>query len=320
MLAGEIEAAVAAAEQVFRAEIAAARTGRLMADVEAVLARLPKPTPTPGRPSAAAQRTGPTTHVAEALERVLRRMDAGTPPSMVTTLQKRAVDALAVQSEADALRLLDDLRYSVERVNEQTGRRKSRLRELAGRMAGYDGPAIELARAHLAAAHEQAEPDLVALAATVDAAIEETLAPAIREYTRQALRESLEEAGCTVEEGFEVALGRDGLAHVRGPGWDDLAVRVRSRPEQNAYYFNLVAPTDAAVPDVAELEHEWCGAVDKLLPALGARGLQVETTHRSEEGDPDVQRIDPARFPFERRRRDERRRGEQQQRRRELPR
>jgi hypothetical protein len=72
--------------------------------------------------------------------------------------------------------------------------------------------------------------------------------------------------------------------------------------------------------DVVAVEHQWCSAVDELLPKLSERGVEVQVTHRSREGDPEVQQIDPARFPFERKRRDDRRRAVEQQRRRELPR
>ncbi len=314
-LGAQIDALVAAAEQRFRAEAAAARAGRIMADVAAAIARLPKPPPTPGRPAVA--RTEPTTLIAESLERVLRRMDTGVPPDVATVLQGRAADALRVDSEATALRLLDDLRYSVDQANERVRRRAGALAELAKRMSGYAGPAIEAAQALIVAAHDDPDPDLPAIGRQVDAAIEETLAPLVRDYTRRALRESLEEIGCTVEEEFEVALGRDGMAHVRGPGWDDLAVRIRSR-DGEAYHFNLVAPRDGEVPDLQAVESQWCGAVDRLLPALGERGLEVHTTHRSEEGDPEVQYVDPARFPFEQRR--QQRRRQDTARRRELPR
>ncbi len=315
-IGAEIDAAVRAAEERYRADVAAARAGRIMADVAAAIARLPQPPPTPGRPAAAA-RTEPSTRLADALVRVLRRMDAGVPPDVAGVLQGRAADALRVASETTALRLLDDLRYSVDQANERVRRRAGALRELSSRMAGYAGPAIDDARARLTAAHDDPDPDLPALSQAVDAAIEATLAPAVRDYTRRALRGSLVEIGCTVEEDFEVAIGRDGMAHVRGPGWDDLAVRVRSR-DGEAYHFNLVAPRDGATPDLTALEHEWCGAVDKLLPALGERGLEVHTTHRSSEGDPEVQYVDPARFPFERRR--QQRRRHDGERRRELPR
>jgi hypothetical protein len=312
-----IDALVQAADQRFRAEVAAARSGRIMAEVVAALDRLPRPAPAPGRP----ERTSaarPTAPVAESLERVLGRIGSGVPPTVSAMLQSRAADALRAHSEATALRLLNDLRYAVDQANERAHRRRDTLRELTGRMSGYAGPAIEDARARLVAAYDEPEPDLPGLGRAVDAAIEATLAPAVREYTRRALRESLEEIGCTVEEDFEVALGRDGMAHVRGPGWDDLAVRVRTRGGENAYHFNLVAPADGAEPDVTALEHQWCSAVDQLMPALTERGVEVRTTHRSEEGDAEVQYVDPARFPFERRRQAQRRQADQQ--RRERPR
>ncbi|MFI5907639.1 hypothetical protein [Dactylosporangium sp. NPDC051541] len=317
-IGAHIDAQVAAAERRFRAEVAAARAGRIMADVAAAIARMAPPPSTPDRPAPAVA-AQPSAELRASLERVLRRIDGAVPPKQSAVLEQRAADALRVASEATALRLLDDLRYSVERANTEAGGRRTALRELSRRVGGFSGPAIDDIRARLLAAHDEPEPDLPALAHAVDAAIETTLAPVVRDYTRRALRESLQEIGCTVEEDFEVALGRDGLAHVQGQGWDDLAVRVRAR-DDNGYRFNLVAPRDAEEPDLAAVEHRWCGAVDQLMTALAARGVGVETTHRSEEGDPHVQYVDPARFPFERRHRDGRRRADEQRRQRELPR
>jgi hypothetical protein len=317
--AAHVDATLAAADARFRHEMAAARAGRIMADVAAPLDRLPRPTPTPGRPQRAAA-PAPSVQVAESLERVLSRMDGGVPPKLAAVLQSRAADALKARTETTQLRLLDDLRYSIDQANEQSGRRRAALTELAGRLAGFSGPAIDAVQAAISAAAVDPEPDLDGLARAVDAAITATLAPMVRDYTRQALRSSLEEIGCVVEEDFEVALGRDGLAHLHRDGWDDLAVRVRSRADENAYYFNLIAPADAEATDAAGVEHQWCSAVDRLLPVLSAHGLQVTTTHRSEEGDPQVQTVDPARFPFDRRRRDDRRRSEARGRERNLPR
>jgi hypothetical protein len=311
------EAAVEQAGARFRQEMAAARTGWVMDEVAAALDRLPRPAPVPGRPAVARAAPVPSVKVAESLRRVLGRMDGGVPPTLATTLQKRAADALAAVSEATQLQLLDDLRYTVDQANEQVRRRHATLRELTARLAGYTGPAVDEALAAISAAGADPDPDLPALSDTVDAAIAATLAPMVREYAHQALRDSLEEIGLAVEEDFDVALGAEGLAHLHRDGWDDLAVRVRSRGE-DAYYFNMVAPAGADETDVAAVEHQWCSAVDRLLPVLEAHGLQVTTTHRSEEGDPHVQTV--AKFPFERRRRDDRRRDEDVRRRRELPR
>jgi hypothetical protein len=317
--AEQVDAMLTAADARFRQEMAVARAGRIMADVAAVLSRLPGPTPTSGRSQQAAT-PAPSRQVADSLERVLSRMDGGVPPQVAATLQRRAADALKARTETNQLRLLDDLRYSVDQANQHARHRRTALTALAARLAGFSGPAVDAAQAMVLAATVEPEPDLDGLVRAVDAAITTTLAPMVRNYTRQALRESLQEIGCAVEEDFEVALGRDGLAHLHRDGWDDLAVRIRSRGDENAYYFNMITPADSEEADVAAVEHQWCSAVDQLLPALSAHGLHVTTTHRSEEGEAEVQPVDPARFPFERRRRDDRRRSELRRRERELPR
>lgn len=316
--AARADAMIAEADARFRAQMTAARTGWVLDAVQAAISRLPGPAPVSG--GSAKPKEAPSAHVADSLQRVLSRLDGGVPPKLAAVLQNRAADALKARTETAQLQLLDDLRYTVEQANEQTRRRRATLKELTARLAGYAGPAADEARAAISAAGGEPDPDLPALTSAVDAAVAATLAPMVRDYTRQALRESLEEIGCTVEEGFDVALGREGLAHLQRAGWDDLAVRVRAREDENSFYFNMVAPAGEVQADVAEVERQWCSAVDQLLPVLNEHGLQVVTTHRSEKGDPHVQSVDPVRFPFEQHRRDQRRLEERRLRERELPR
>jgi hypothetical protein len=119
-----------------------------------------------------------------------------------------------------------------------------------------------------------------------------------------------------VQEGFDVLLARDGLAHVTREGWEDLAVRVRSRPEENKAHFNMVAPRDGSATIDPSVEEQWCQAFDQLLPALAERGIEVHVEERSVPGEAEAQQVEPARFPFERRQRARR----EEARRRELPR
>jgi hypothetical protein len=314
-----IDAIVAEAMARFQAEVGAARAGQILAGLAESISQLRGPqgpreqrhTAVPGEVVVRRRE-----EVAVALRRVLGRIDPDVGPALVATLERRAADAVAVPEATTAQRLLDDLRYTVDQANIKVIGRRDRLRRMAGRLEGLEGPSVDNARNMLAAARHDPEPDLPGLERLVGEAVERAVAPAVRAYGVHALRESLQELGIAVEEDFEVALAGDGIAHLQRPGWEDLAVRVRSRPEENSLHFNLVTPRDGEASDVTAAEQQWCGAVDELIPALAARGVEVGVTHRSIEGEAVVQEIDPVRYPFDRRRRTRRTTDTQ----RELPR
>jgi hypothetical protein len=136
---------------------------------------------------------------------------------------------------------------------------------------------------------------------------------------RHVLREALEAQGYEVQDDFEAALGRDGVAHAHRAGWDDVAVRIRSGDDGSAFDLTLIAVRDAATADPSKVERQWTSAVDDLLPALSEHGLEPRISGGDVRGGHRVQYVDPARFPFERRRRDERRRAKDRRRDGEVP-
>src|SRR5207248_1928260 len=308
-----IRTRTAEAERQFHEEITAARTEHVMAGVAAAIARVQAAGPAPVAPVGPAAAPMPAAELAESWRRVLGRLDSAVPSATAARFERRAADALAVPSAATARRLLDDLRYTIDRANAEVAQRRARLAELGRRLAHHAGTAVDEARIRIAAAADDPDPDLPGLERLVDDAVvaaehaaAEAFAaavPAMRDYATRALRESLEEIGCAVEPDFEVTLVRDGMAHVQRPGWEDLAVRVRTNPRDNTMSFNLVTPRDGTASDLATVEQQWCGAVDDLLPALADRGVEVAVTRRSEEGTAEAQQVDPARYPFSRSRR-----------------
>jgi len=306
-LAAELTARVAAAEQQLQSQLGAARASRIVAGllraIGGLLAARPHQTAAPAPVAAIAQQPA---ELSESLRRVLARLDPGGADPVVRQLEEWATQALQVPSLATAQRLLDDLRYSVDKANKAVAARRARLAELSTRMRDYAGPGIDEAQALLSAAEDDPDPDWPALEAAVTAAVERARAKAVSDYTAWALRDSLEEIGLEVEEGFDILLARNGIAHVTRPGWQDLAVRVRNRPEEQSTHFNLVAPHDGEVALDQTAEAQWCRAFDALLPALAERGIEVQVEHRTIEGEAEVQAIEPARFPFERSRRSRR--------------
>lgn len=319
----DLSARVAAAERHLQEQLGLARSRRIVAGLQATIDRIIASSPAPRQPVAVAQQPA---ELGESLRRVLARLDPAATAEMVRQLEEWATQALSAPSPAAAQTLLDDLRYSVEKANRVVRERRTRLAELAARMRTYSGPHIDEALAAIAAAGDDPDPDFPGLAAAVSAAIGKTTDEAVRAYTLWALRDSLQEIGCEVQEGFESLLGGAGMAHLTRAGWEDLAVRVRSRPGENSAHFNMVTPRtiEGSVVEPAgeapgidpSVEEQWCRAFDDLLPKLAERGVEVHIEERSVPGEAEAQEIDPARYPFERRRRARR----DEARRRELPR
>ncbi len=311
-IATGLGAAAEAAEQRLRQQLAAVRARRIVATVQRTMNQLLAQHPT--RPAPAS--TVSIVDFEASLRRVLSRMDSGVPEPAARQLEEWATQAARSPSAATFRRLLDDLRYHVDKANKAVEARRGRLAELYGRLHGLTGELIDHALARLAGAQDHPDPDWSALERTVTEAADRTRAEALRGYTTQALRESLQEIGLELEADFETLLTEGGIAHVRRDGWEDVAVRVRRNPDGSTMYFNMVAPRDAAENLDEAAERQWCTAFDDLVPALAERGVEVEVTHRSEPGDAEAQPVDEARFPFERRQRDRRERDRQRERRR----
>jgi hypothetical protein len=299
----ELDAAVARGEQHLRQEMAAARTASLletllrsMPSAEAASSRVSPGAPQPGHSGQQEQ----LSVVAESVTRVLSRLETVVPEQTAQEITTRAGQILQVTSMARAELLLDDLRLQVQRANELVAARQGQLDALHTRLDGYAGENVDAARAILHAAADDPDPNWPGLARAVDDAIQRTVASALSDYVGRALHEALGEIGCEVEEEFDTVLVREGLAHVRRPGWDDLAVRVRLRPADQALHFNVVRPRDADAELDPAAEGDWCSAFDALLPVLARKGIELRVDMRAEIGKGAVQQVDPARYPFPR--------------------
>jgi len=300
-IAADLNTLVDTAQRRLQVQLGVARSRKIMAAVRRAVAEVAASAPAQVAPPAIVQRPA---ELEESLRRVMSRLDPAASAADTRQLEEWAAQALKAPTPATALRLLDDLRHEVDTVNKAVERRRARLAGLADRLREHTGPLIDAALARLATAGDAPEWD--ALEADVADAIARTREAAVRDYTAWALRDSLREIGIESEEDFDVLLAQDGMAHVRRPGWEDVAVRVRHRPADDAVHFNLVAPRGDDVTLDPAAEEQWCRAFDALVPALAERGIDVTVTHRSEEGEAQVQKVDESRFPFERRRRDRR--------------
>jgi hypothetical protein len=301
---------VAGADARLRQEAAYAGTAALLAGLEAGLR-----TAAGGLDAAAGARSAASAPAApdrrspaETVRRVFERLDPTVTPAIRIELESRAANVLTA-APGRATLLADDLRDGVQQANDAVAVRRARLVDLHERLdrhsrhavqAGPGRDALDGARRLLLAAGDDPDPDWPSLTAAVDQAVDRTVAAALRAYAATSVREALQEVGCEVEEDFDVLLVEDGVAHLRRPGWTDLAVRVRQADAESgqSLRFSLVAPKDTAVSLDAGTETRWCDTVDELLPALSSRGLGADVVERSKAGEGYVQPVERARFPF----------------------
>ncbi len=313
----QIVAVTARAAEVLGAQLATARTAVLVGTLdEAAAAVAARAAAAPSRPSTPqlAPPAGPAGVIsgrvtagdqarealrtrAETVRRVLGRLDPSVPGAAQATLDHRARQVLTALP-GEASRLVDDLRYAVQEANEALAAVRARLADLHERLDRYSGDAVAQARATLHAAADDPAPDWTHLAGVVDGAVDAAVEEALRAYTALALRESLEEIGCEVEDGFESLLTHDGVAHLRRPGWSQTAVRVRAGADDGELHFNMVRPRTAQPGLDPAAERDWCDALGDLPPALGQRGVQADVDVHTPLGQGRAQRVDPARFPF----------------------
>jgi hypothetical protein len=290
---GQLAAAV---EERLRVELSSARTTAVLAGLAADLADLRQATSAAAPRGHAAERHEELT---ETVRRVFERLDLDVSPTSWEEISGRARAVLIARPESVRM-LLDDLRYSVQRANDAVTARRRELADLHQRLDRFEGDAIEAARRRLYAAADDPEPDWPALTDAVNAAIDQVAVEARDTHVAQALAQALEEVGCEVEEGFGTLLVSGGIAHLRPAGLGEFAVRVRRPPGQadGTLRFNMVTASDQELG--ADTEQAWCSTLDELLPILTALGVTAHVRGRSEIGEIGAQRVNPARFPFDR--------------------
>ncbi|ROO58408.1 hypothetical protein EDC02_0163 [Micromonospora sp. Llam0] len=319
-LADDLLARTAAAEQTLHAQLGAARARRIVARVRAAIAdgavtsrTDPGPDPALGSPGPGRQRMTELAELGESLHRILSRLDAGASDVAVRQLEQWAEQALRAPSPATARRLLDDLRHSVDKANQEVAARRARLDTLAAPLRERVGPAVTVMHARLAAAADDPRPDWPGLTAAIDAALADARAAAdhvqtatTRTYTAWSVRESLQQLGYTAEQGFDDRLAGDGTAHLTRPDWQDLAVRVVQRPgdphtpRRQDLHLDLVAPRDSEPDFGPAVRDQWQTSVAALTPALQERGFDVRVDDRGADSGPHVHPVDGQAYPFDR--------------------
>lgn len=135
------------------------------------------------------------------------------------------------------------------------------------------------------------------LRAAASAWKERAIAQAERNKAAQVLRQSLEDLGYEVEEGFATLFVERGLVHFTRPDWGGYYVRLRTNSAEHYLNFNLVR---AAAPLTLEqerrdreAEESWCRQYRPLLQRLAAEGLDTKPLRELPAGTLSLQTLAP---------------------------
>jgi len=112
------------------------------------------------------------------------------------------------------------------------------------------------------------------------------------------VRESLQELGYEVEEGFATLFVERGMVHFTRPEWSGYYVRLRANAAEQYLNFNLVrAATGQETLEQGRRDHEaeerWCQGYRPLLQRLEERGLSTQSIRELAAGSMAVQTLEP---------------------------
>ena len=242
--------------------------------------------------------------VADNARGALGTLDARAAPDQVEAVQT-AVRACLEQTDPAAAELrLADVRVRIRNVNRETAARARADAE------GRDKDAVtarDLLQ-RLSTGRSTIETGLrnrlreVSLGdARLDDGLREQAETAIRDaevgFADTVLRETLEQLGYEVAEGFDTLFSEGGTAFFQRPSWGEHHVRIRVDAERKRLNMHVVryggqeeASTEQALRDT-EMEERWCSEVPRLVQELSVQGMVVDLKRKLAPGSVPVQRI-----------------------------
>lgn len=131
---------------------------------------------------------------------------------------------------------------------------------------------------------------------------EQALAQAAQRQAAEVLRESLQELGYEVEEGFSTLFVSGGMLHFTRPEWQGYYARLRVRPGESHLNFNLVR-ADTGLPTMEqqrrdqEAETRWCTEYRRLIERLAQGGLDTQAVRELPPGAMPIQGVPAEQLP-----------------------
>lgn len=129
---------------------------------------------------------------------------------------------------------------------------------------------------------------------TLDEALRKDAEAAIKNsesgYAGHVLKQTLEEMGYDVQEGFETLFDQGGQCFFQQPDWDEHYVRVSIDPQRQrlnldmVHYGTVEDDSSAQAAKDTAMEEQWCGQVSNLMEHLSERGLTIDLTRKLAPG------------------------------------
>lgn len=252
---------------------------------------------------APAERTTPSAPdqwqpIRDSVTRILGRIDVDVPGNIRASLEELGRSAMESSNASRAETIVLELRQRAVDANARAARRASDRRQAFELLASLDaaGIASETLNASLqAVVHTGRELD-DHLVRDVRRKVEAAHLQADRSFVTSQLEVVLADLGYELQDGFETALVRDGIAHFQHVSWSEYAARVRLSPNSRRMTMHMVRPQGPDTRDQRlrdeEMEHSFCGQVPDLLAACATHGVDIDLDRRTAPGERPVPEVE----------------------------
>ena len=230
-------------------------------------------------------------------ENAYANLDAQTAPERRKEIEASVKMCLETTDMATAELRLTDLLVRVRRGNQEALAEQRRLaaqrdteakiaRDLLGRCDAL-GHTID------ATLHDnliRISSGDAAFTETLHSVAEKAITAAEQRFASNVLKESLEQLGYEVQEGFETLFAEGGSSFFQRASWGEHHVRVtvdlkRQRLNLDVVRYGIqVEQTADQVLRDKEMEEQWCGEVPGLIDQLAAQGLSIDFTRKLNPG------------------------------------
>ena len=232
------------------------------------------------------------TTTSETVARILGRVPADTDEQARDAVRSLAQRAVHAGAPGDADRLTGDLRILQADLSRAALRRAAeaerfaRVAALLARLDGVSGPDADRIRRALHRAPTDRTVDLSDFAETVTSVIDHarTLQNKVQDQIFAITNTAgvLTDMGYETEEGFETALRGGKPVHIARREWPGYAIRI----EANKGRLRLcpVRAEAATSLDDEAVEREFCSDIERALPAIAKRGVDLDLDKRRRPG------------------------------------
>jgi hypothetical protein len=204
---------------------------------------------------------------------------------------------LEAQDVPAASLLLSDLRVRIRRANQEAEARQKRLNEQRDQEARAATDFLLRLDSLGREVDIQLRDDLIEVSSgqaqfteALRSKTETAIATAEHGFAGDVLKETLEQLGYDVRQGFETLFAEGGSGFFQRPSWGEHHVRVTVDANRQRLNLDMVRYGDAGEPATdqklrdKEMEEQWCSEVPGLVGKLSNQGLAIDLTRKLAPG------------------------------------